>query len=201
MVRLRLRRVGRKNQASFRIVAADKETKRDGRFLEVVGFYNPRTEPETIQLKEDLVYKWLKNGAQPSESAERIFKTAGVFERFERFKAGEDVEKLLKEAATAEEKRAAGNTTRVQPPVKSTKKKAEPEAAAKAEAPAAEAAVEETAVEEIAAKEAVVEAEVEEEAADAKDADAEEAPVEAADAKDVDAEETAAEEESPADEE
>ena len=68
MVRIRLRRVGAKKQPSYRVVAADSETPRDGRFLEVVGFYNPRTEPATIQLDEARIYDWLSKGAQPSDS-------------------------------------------------------------------------------------------------------------------------------------
>ncbi len=67
MVRIRLRKIGAKAQPSYRIVVADKEAQRDGRFLEILGFYNPRTEPATITVKEDLVYDWLKKGAQPSE--------------------------------------------------------------------------------------------------------------------------------------
>jgi small subunit ribosomal protein S16 len=68
MVRLRLRRVGAKAQPTYRIVAADKESPRDGRFIEILGSYNPRTDPATISLKEDRVYDWLSKGAQPSES-------------------------------------------------------------------------------------------------------------------------------------
>lgn len=112
MVRIRLRRVGSKNQPSFRIVATDKESPRDGRFLEILGFYNPRTEPETLQLKEDLIYKWLGNGAQPSESVRRLFKTAGLYDRYERFQDGEDLEVLLEEAAEAEEARSGSLKTR-----------------------------------------------------------------------------------------
>ena len=142
MVRLRLRRVGRKKQPSYRLVAADKESPRDGRFLEIVGFYNPRTEPETITLKEDRIYHWLKNGAQPSDAADRIFKTTGLWDRYERFKGGEDIEKLLKEAADAEASRNIDGKTRRKPPKKSTKKQAEAEVPAeepKAEEPKAEA--------------------------------------------------------------
>ena len=112
MVRIRLRRVGLRGQPSYRIVAADKESPRDGRFLEILGFYNPRTEPATIHLKEDRVYHWMKNGALPTESVEKVFKSAGALERFERFKQGESVEVLLKEAAEAETKRAAPKKTR-----------------------------------------------------------------------------------------
>ena len=55
MVRIRFRRIGLKGQPSYRIVAADKEAPRDGRFLEILGFYNPRTQPSTVNLKEDRV--------------------------------------------------------------------------------------------------------------------------------------------------
>jgi small subunit ribosomal protein S16 len=107
MVRIRLRRIGAKAQPSYRIVIADKEAQRDGRFLEIVGFYNPRTEPATITIKEDSVFEWLKKGAQPSESVVKIFKSAGLTDRFERLKKGEELETLLAEAKAAE---AARNT-------------------------------------------------------------------------------------------
>src|SRR3970282_1675975 len=102
MVRIRLRRTGAKGQPSYRIVAADKESPRDGRFLEILGFYNPRTRPATIQLSEDRIYDWLSQGAQPSESVARLFKVAGLLDRYERFKNGEAVEALLEEATAAE---------------------------------------------------------------------------------------------------
>jgi small subunit ribosomal protein S16 len=112
MVRIRLRRVGLKKQPSYRIVAADKEAPRDGRFLEILGFYNPRTEPATINIKEDRVYDWLSKGAQPSESVNQIFTSIGFFARYERFKAGESVEDLVKEAEEAETKRNITSKTR-----------------------------------------------------------------------------------------
>ena len=107
MVRLRLRRIGLKGQPTYRIVAAEKEAPRDGRFLEILGVYNPRTNPATIKLQEDRIYTWMKNGAQPSESVAQIFKSAGTLERFDRFKNGEAVDTLVKEAAEAEVKRGA----------------------------------------------------------------------------------------------
>lgn len=100
MVRIRLRRIGLKGQPSYRIVAADKESPRDGRFLEILGFYNPRTEPFTFQVNEERVYHWLKNGAQPSESVLQLFNSVGLTKRFERVKAGESMEEVLKEAET-----------------------------------------------------------------------------------------------------
>jgi len=112
MVRIRFRRIGLKGQPSYRIVAADKESPRDGRFLEILGFYNPRTDPSTLNLKEDRVYQWMKDGALPTESVGQVFKSAGVMDRFERFKKGESVETLLKEAVEASTKRAAPVKTR-----------------------------------------------------------------------------------------
>jgi small subunit ribosomal protein S16 len=102
MVRIRLRRVGLKGQPSYRIVAADKEAPRDGRFIEILGHYNPRTQPATIQLQEERIFDWLSKGAQPSESVVSILKSAGAWERYERFKKGEALETLLAEAKTAE---------------------------------------------------------------------------------------------------
>ncbi len=112
MVRIRFRRIGLKGQPSYRIVAADKEAARDGRFLEILGFYNPRTNPSTLTIKEDRVYHWMKNGARPTESVEQVFKSAGLLDRFERLKKGEAVETLLQEAAEATAKRAAPAKTR-----------------------------------------------------------------------------------------
>lgn len=112
MVRIRLRRVGAKKQPSYRVVAADKESPRDGRFLEALGFYNPRTEPSTIELKEDRVYHWMSVGAQPSDAVRRLFDQVGLWDRYQRYKDGEDVEKLLEEAAAVLEERAVDPRTR-----------------------------------------------------------------------------------------
>ena len=188
MVRIRLRRVGGKNQPSFRIVAADKESPRDGRFIEILGFYNPRTEPATIQLKEDRIYDWMSKGAQPSDSAMQLFKTAGLIERYERFKSGEDVEKLVAEAAAAAED-ISPKTRRLAPESapdnKKTQAKAQAEAvAAAAAAPAAEA--------EAPAEEA--EAAPAEEAEEAPAEEAEEAPAEEAEEAPAEEAEVAAEE-------
>ncbi len=122
MVRIRLRRVGAKKQPSYRIVAADKEAPRDGRFLEVLGHYNPRTQPETIHMEEDRVFHWLNVGAQPSGSVAKLFKIMGTMERYQRFKAGEAIEKLMDEAAAVEAGRNVSPKTRsVKTVVKKTK--------------------------------------------------------------------------------
>ena len=111
MVRIRLRRIGLKGQPTYRVVAADKESPRDGRFLEILGFYNPRTQPATVHLKEDRVFQWMKNGALPTESVAQVFKTSGTMDRWERFKNGETVETLVKEAEEAETRRGAPGRT------------------------------------------------------------------------------------------
>jgi small subunit ribosomal protein S16 len=112
MVRIRLRRTGLRGQPSYRIVAADKETSRDGRFLEILGFYNPRTDPSTVRIKEDRVFHWMSNGAQPTESVAQVFKGVGLLDRYERFKKGEAVEALMKEAEEATAQRNAPARTR-----------------------------------------------------------------------------------------
>jgi small subunit ribosomal protein S16 len=111
MVRIRLRRTGLRGQPSYRLVVADKESPRDGRFLEVVGFYNPRTEPATLEIKEDRIYDWMSRGALPTESVGQLFKSAGTLERFDRFKKGESVETLLAEVQQAKAARVVSPKT------------------------------------------------------------------------------------------
>jgi small subunit ribosomal protein S16 len=102
MVRIRLSRVGSKRQPSYRVVAINREAPRDSKALEILGYYNPRTTPETITLNEARIYEWMKNGAQPSESMLQVFKSAGLMGRYERFQKGESIETLATEAKAAE---------------------------------------------------------------------------------------------------
>jgi len=104
MVRIRLRRVGLKHQPSYRIVAADREAPRDGRFLEILGSYNPRTDPSTVNIDEGRLFDWMSKGAQPSESVVQILKSVGAMARYDRFKAGEPAETLAAEAKAVYEK-------------------------------------------------------------------------------------------------
>lgn len=155
IVRIRLRRVGARNQPSYRIVVADKESPRDGRFLEIIGHYNPRTEPATIVVKEDRLYHWLGNGAQPSDSLLKIIKTHGAWERWLRFKGGEEMATLLAEAEAAKVE-VDPRTRRDDLVARKVSKKAKAKAA-QAEAEAAEP-VEAEAVEATAATEKTEEA-------------------------------------------
>ena len=77
-VRIRLTRVGSRNDPVWRVVAADQRSPRDGRFIEVLGRYNPQTEPSTIDLDEARVRDWLARGAQPSGTVKQLLKAKGI---------------------------------------------------------------------------------------------------------------------------
>jgi small subunit ribosomal protein S16 len=77
-VRLRLTRVGATNNPIWRVVATDQRSPRDGRFIEVLGHYNPQTDPSTIELKEDRIRSWLEQGAQPTNTVKRLLKAKGI---------------------------------------------------------------------------------------------------------------------------
>lgn len=101
MLKIRLRRVGAKKQPSYRIVVADSRAPRDGRFIETIGFYNPRTSPETVRLEEERALYWLSQGAQPTESLQRLLEKQGTLSRLARLKAGEPLAALLAEVEAA----------------------------------------------------------------------------------------------------
>ena len=82
MVRIRLRRTGKKKQPSYRVVVADSESPRDGRFIENIGIYNPRHDPPVIEIQEDRALYWLSQGAQPTESMERLLTKVGIMQKF-----------------------------------------------------------------------------------------------------------------------
>jgi small subunit ribosomal protein S16 len=77
-VKLRLTRVGSKKNPIYRVVAADSRSPRDGKFIEIVGRYNPQTDPSTIEIDEQKVKTWLEKGAQPTESVRRLLKTKNI---------------------------------------------------------------------------------------------------------------------------
>ena len=82
MLRIRLRRVGGRGQPSYRVVVADKRAARDGAFVEIIGHYDPRTNPETVVIKEDKALHWLNKGAQPSLTTARLLGKAGILEKY-----------------------------------------------------------------------------------------------------------------------
>ncbi len=77
-VKMRLRRMGHKKAPFYRVVVADSRSPRDGKFIEEIGTYDPKTEPSTFKVNEELAKKWLANGAQPTEVVGKILKMAGI---------------------------------------------------------------------------------------------------------------------------
>ncbi len=86
MLRIRLRRVGKKGNPSYRIVVADSTAPRDGKYLEWIGNYDPMANPPAVSLKEDRATRWLALGAQPSDAVKRILDKAGILERTPTFR-------------------------------------------------------------------------------------------------------------------
>lgn len=78
MVRIRLRRIGKKKQPSYRVVVADSHAPREGAFIEAIGRYNPRTDPSEIEIDAERARAWLRQGAQPSDAVVKLLKVAGV---------------------------------------------------------------------------------------------------------------------------
>ena len=81
-VKLRLKRMGSKKKPVYRIVAIDSHTKRDGEYIELVGTYNPLTNPATVKVNEEVAMKWLKDGAIPSDTVRNLFSDAGIMKKF-----------------------------------------------------------------------------------------------------------------------
>lgn len=164
-VKIRLKRMGSKKNPFYRIVVADSRKPRDGRFIEEIGYYNPLTEPKILRVDADKANSWIKNGAKPTDTVERLFKENAVYEATGNFD-NTDVQKAKREEKMAAERKARAEREaeldRLDEEAKEKKAKEaeEAKAAAAAEAEAAEA---ETEGEEEVAEEAEAE-EVAEEA-------------------------------------
>ena len=85
-VKIRLKRMGAKKSPFYRIVAADSRSPRDGRYIEVVGTYNPVVQPAEVKIDEELALKWLQNGAKPSDTVRNLFSNQGIMEKFHNLK-------------------------------------------------------------------------------------------------------------------
>lgn len=81
-VKLRLMRMGKKKQPTYRVVAADSRSPRNGRFIEIVGTYQPRQDPSVVNIDNEKALKWLRNGAKPTETVERLLKQSGAWDEF-----------------------------------------------------------------------------------------------------------------------
>ena len=130
-VKLRLRRIGKKKQPMYKVVAADARAPRDGKFLESLGLYNPLTNPHTLEIKEDRVLYWLGVGAQPTDTVMSLLRQKGITLRRELKKKGLSEEKIneefekwlkLKEAKTkSKPKRKKGVAVSQDKPAEETK--------------------------------------------------------------------------------
>jgi small subunit ribosomal protein S16 len=81
MVRIRLQRRGRKKKPSYRVVVADSRAPRDGAFIEIIGHYDPLTDPATVEIDEEKALKWLRQGAKPSETVAGLLKRQGITDK------------------------------------------------------------------------------------------------------------------------
>jgi small subunit ribosomal protein S16 len=82
MLKIRLRRVGAKKKPSYRLVVADVRAPRDGAFVDIIGHYDPQTDPETIVVQEEKALHWLEQGAKPTDTTARLLGKAGILEKF-----------------------------------------------------------------------------------------------------------------------
>jgi len=120
MVKIRLRRVGAKKKPQYRLVVADARSPRDGAFIEIIGHYNPLTDPETVVIAEDRARHWLERGAQPTDTAARLLAKVGIIEESKARK--EKMETDITAKPIASKKRAKAGVTK-----KSETSKKEPE--------------------------------------------------------------------------
>ncbi len=148
-VKLRLMRMGKKKQPTYRVVAADSRKARNGRIIEAVGFYDPRRDPSVIEIDNDKAVGWLRNGAQPTERVEKLLKITGAWDEFKGQPAGSSATPPPAPKAEAPVAAPAAEEAPAE--------EAPAEEAAAEEAPAAEAAAEEAPVEEAPTEEAAEE--------------------------------------------
>ncbi len=135
MLKIRLRRTGKKKQPTYRIVVAEARSPRDGAFVDIIGHYNPRTEPRTIVINQDRARKWLGDGAQPTDTVARILYREGLIAR----PAFMDRTKGAQPAAAPEPATAAPQATEAAPAPAPAAAETEPTVAEQAEAATAEA--------------------------------------------------------------
>ncbi len=169
-VKIRLMRVGKKKQPTYRVVVADGRSPRDGRFIEIIGQYAPRQDPSFCQIDADSALAWLRKGAQPTEQVQKLLTEQGVWAQYESERSKPAVTKLSRRGYVS---------GKVAPGVKKPKAAPEPEApaaeAAATEAEAAEPVAEDAPAEEAAADESAQSAESAESAESAASAASDEA--------------------------
>ena len=163
-VKIRLMRMGKKKQPTYRVVVADGRSPRDGRYIEILGQYRPREEPSHFVVNDDKILAWLQKGAQPTDQVHRLLVNAGIWERYETERKRESravrtAAAKSKGAAAREEQKAAATKASAEAAAAEEKAKAEADAAARAEGEAAQAEAEAKAASEAAEAEAAAAAE------------------------------------------
>ena len=138
-VKLRLVRTGKKKQPTYRLVAADSRFPRNGRFIEILGTYEPRHDPSVINFDNDRAVHWLRHGAQPTETVEKLLRISGAWEQF----TGKPLEPVV-----YPEKKSVATATAEEEPAVAEEPAAEEEAVAEEPAAEEEAVAEEPAAEE-----------------------------------------------------
>ena len=108
MVKLRLKRMGAIDKPFYRIIAIDSRKKRDGKYLEALGYYDPKTDPFTLKVDVDKSIKWLKVGAQPTDTVRSLFRRAGIMEKWHNLK----LEKISEKKASEETKEKTEKTAK-----------------------------------------------------------------------------------------
>lgn len=134
--------MGKKKQPIYKLVAADSRSPRDGKFLEAVGFYNPLTNPHTLDLEEDRIMYWLNVGAQPTHTVKSLLRQKGIIFKKELISKGLDEEKIKSELENWQKMKEAGSKKKTDKKL-SRKAKAKQEAQANAEASEKQAPAEE----------------------------------------------------------
>jgi len=107
-VKIRLKRMGTKKRPFYRIVATDSRNRRDGRFIEELGYYDPLTTPPNIKLEEERIFQWLKNGAIPSTNVEALMRRMGALKKWQFVKDGVAAEEVDAKVAALAEKETKG---------------------------------------------------------------------------------------------
>ncbi len=113
MVKIRLRRTGSKKRPTYRVIIADSRSPRDGRFIEIIGNYNPRTNPITVNIHEDRAKHWLSVGAQPTEAVHRLLQKVGVLDKTAVFGTSTDAPVATETAEISLEKSTVEESTNI----------------------------------------------------------------------------------------
>jgi small subunit ribosomal protein S16 len=127
-VKIRLMRVGKKKQPSYRVVVADGRSPRDGRYIEIIGQYGPRQEPSLVAIDDEKALAWLRKGAQPTEQVQKLLTETGVWERYQT-ERGRTVSRAKQGPKRTEPKLSKKAQARAAAPAEAAAAPAEPAAA------------------------------------------------------------------------